>query len=331
MERLRQFRNAAVLRIAAADIAGHLPVTRVGDLLTAIAELVLETVRELAWEHLVARHGVPCRRDGTEAGFAIVGYGKLGGRELGYGSDLDLVFLHDADEEGSTDGYRPVPNGLFLARLGQRIIHMLNTLTPSGVLYEVDMRLRPSGASGLLVSSLEAFARYQREEAWTWEHQALVRARPVAGPPELTAGFAKVRREILCMARDPGRLRQDVVEMRRRMRQELAVRKPGLFDLKQGEGGLVDIEFIVQYLVLRHAHGHPELTDETATLALLRRLAALGLLDPNSAATLEAALLAYREEMNRRALREAPAVVEAGVFARERRAVARIWGEVMGR
>ncbi len=330
MERLRQFRNAAVLRIAAADIAGHLSVTRVGDLLTAIAELVLETVRELAWEHLAARHGMPRRRDGVVAGFAIVGYGKLGGRELGYGSDLDLVFLHDADEEGSTDGNRPVPNGLFLARLGQRIIHMLNTLTPSGVLYEVDMRLRPSGASGLLVSSLEAFARYQREEAWTWEHQALVRARPVAGPPELMAAFSEIRREILCTARDPDRLRREVADMRRRMRQELAVRKPGLFDLKQGEGGLVDIEFIVQYLVLRHAHGHPELTDETATLALLRRLAALGLLDEDAATTLENALLAYREEMNRLALRETPAVVETGRFAREREAVSRIWEKVMG-
>ncbi|RMG30667.1 MAG: bifunctional [glutamate--ammonia ligase]-adenylyl-L-tyrosine phosphorylase/[glutamate--ammonia-ligase] adenylyltransferase [Gammaproteobacteria bacterium] len=329
MERLREFRNAAVLRIAAADLSGHLEVPQVGTLLTTVAELVLEAVRELAWDALVARHGVPRRRDGGEAGFLLVGYGKLGGRELGYGSDLDLVFLHDGDDAGRTDGRRPLENGLFFARLGQRVIHMLNTLTPSGVLYEVDVRLRPSGASGLLVSSLEAFARYQREEAWTWEHQALVRARPVAGPPALAQAFARIRQEVLCRPRDARRLQQEVVDMRRRMREALTVRGGDRFDLKQGAGGLVDIEFLVQYLVLRHAPSHPELAAETSTLGGLRRLAALRLLGAREAQTLEKALLAYRGEMNRLALREAPAVVPQARFRRLREAVRRTWRRVM--
>lgn len=332
MEALRQFRQAAVLRVAAADVAGAAPLMEVSDHLTAIAEVVLERVLAVAWEHLTARHGRPRRggRRGPPAGFAIIGYGKLGGMELGYGSDLDLVFLHDAMDGGRTDGRRPLDNAVFFARLGQRIIHILNTRTPSGILYEIDMRLRPSGASGLLVTDIGAFAHYQREEAWTWEHQALVRARPVAGSEGVAQAFAEVRREVLCLPRDPERLRGEVRDMRERMRAELGSRTPGRFDLKQDRGGIADIEFMVQYQVLRWAHEHPELVRYSDNIRLLGTLAEAGLLTPERAALLADAYRSYRERGHRLALQEEKAVVDASEFAELRRQVAEIWDEMMG-
>ncbi|MGD8853868.1 MAG: bifunctional [glutamate--ammonia ligase]-adenylyl-L-tyrosine phosphorylase/[glutamate--ammonia-ligase] adenylyltransferase, partial [Gammaproteobacteria bacterium] len=196
MDRLRQFKHAMVLRVAASDLVGAIPLMVVSDRLTAIAEVTVQKVLSLAWAEMVSRYGTPrCEVAGQArpVAFAIVGYGKLGGIELGYGSDLDLVFLHDSRGSAQhTDGSRPVDNALFFTRLGQRIIHMLETFTPAGVLYEVDMRLRPSGSSGLLVSSLDAFADYQHNEAWTWEHQALLRARAVAGDADLARRFSAV-------------------------------------------------------------------------------------------------------------------------------------------
>ncbi len=201
MDRLRQFKQAMVLRVAAADIAGVIPVMVVSDYLTAIAEAILDQVLQLAWAQMVARYGRPvCKVSAKKrlVRFAIVGYGKLGGHELGYGSDLDLVFLHDsAGERQVTDSRKPIENLVFFTRLGQRIIHMLDTLTPAGRLYEVDMRLRPSGNSGLLVSSVDAFRDYQRDEAWTWEHQALVRARVVCGDSDIQRRFRRIGQQIL--------------------------------------------------------------------------------------------------------------------------------------
>src|SRR5690606_3345510 len=184
METLRYFRSAHALRVAASEVTGALPLMKVSDYLTYIAEVILEHVLQLAWEQMRARHGHPRRADGAlgEApDFIIVGYGKLGGIELAHGSDLDLVFIHNADPALETNGEKPIDNLTYYTRLGQKIIHILNTSTLSGKLYDVDMRLRPSGNSGLLVASLKAFEKYQRDEAWTWEHQALVRARVVAG------------------------------------------------------------------------------------------------------------------------------------------------------
>ncbi|HWV08369.1 MAG TPA: bifunctional [glutamate--ammonia ligase]-adenylyl-L-tyrosine phosphorylase/[glutamate--ammonia-ligase] adenylyltransferase, partial [Pseudomonas sp.] len=183
MEALRHFKLAHSLRVAASEIAGTLPLMKVSDYLTWLAEAILDQVLALAWRHTVARHGTPRRADGTacDPDFIIVGYGKVGGLEFGHGSDLDLVFIHDGDPQAETDGAKSIDGAQFFTRLGQRIIHLLTTQTNSGQLYEVDMRLRPSGASGLLVSSLGAFQRYQENEAWTWEHQALVRARVLVG------------------------------------------------------------------------------------------------------------------------------------------------------
>ncbi len=334
MDRLRHFRHAMTLRVAAADIAGALPVDEVSRRLTAIAETVLERVLAFAWADMTSRHGKPtCTVRGRRrpVRFAIVGYGKLGGRELGYGSDLDLVFLHDsAGRDQHTSGRRRVDNQVFFARLGQRIIHMLDTLTPAGVLYEVDARLRPSGNSGPLVSSLEAFADYQRREAWTWEHQALVRARVVTGNAEVRRRFQHIRAQILQRPRDPRRLCAEVREMRERMRRELGSARSGRFHLKHDRGGIVDIEFMVQYQVLRWSHDHPELVRCTDTAGLLEALAQAGLLRQGDAARLAEAYRAYRTLSHRLALSgESPLLDDGDALSGHRRAVAELWQNMM--
>lgn len=335
MEVLRHFKAANALRVAAADVAGIYPLMIVSDHLTDTAEAVLGEVLRLAWGHLVARHGVPGyephRGAGRQAaGFAIVGYGKLGGIELGYGSDLDLVFLHDSTgEEQMTDGAKPVDNHVFFARLGQRIIHMLSAHTPAGVLYEVDMRLRPSGNAGLLVSSLDAYGDYQRAEAWTWEHQALVRARVVAGDAAVAERFGALRRAVLSVPRDRNRLREDVRNMRERMRAELAHAGPGRFDLRQDPGGITDIEFMVQYHVLAWARDYPQLLLYTDNIRLLQVMAQTALMPAEDARLLADAYRAYRAAVHRLTLQEQPARVAAEEFGEYREQVTRLWRAVM--
>lgn len=333
MEVLRHFRLSNVLRVAAADVTDVMPLMVVSDHLTAIAEQVLARVLELAWIHMVERHGAPhCDVGGQDLlpGFAIVGYGKLGGIELGYGSDLDIVFLNDSSGEGQqTKGPKAIDNPQFFARLGQRIIHMLNTLTPSGVLYEVDTRLRPDGASGMLVSSLESFRDYQWNAAWTWEHQALVRARVVAGDSDIARQFESIRREILCRKRNSQQLQQEVSEMRERMRGELGSKKAGQFDIKQDPGGIVDIEFLVQYLILRWAHKYPELVTYTDNIRLLDGLVSNGVLQQAEGSLLATAYRSYRKRIHRLALQNEKARVDAGEFVEERRAVRGLWQTVM--
>ncbi|PWG64907.1 bifunctional [glutamate--ammonia ligase]-adenylyl-L-tyrosine phosphorylase/[glutamate--ammonia-ligase] adenylyltransferase [Sediminicurvatus halobius] len=331
MEVLRHFKQSHVLRVAAADLGEAIPVMLVSDYLTDIAEVVLEAVLRLAWHHVRSRYGEPHREDGDPAGFAIVAYGKLGSFELGYGSDLDLVFLHDPVPAGAaTDGDKPVEPAVFFARLAQRIIHMLSTPTPGGVLYEVDTRLRPSGKSGLLTTSLEAFADYQRRQAWTWEHQALVRARVVAGLERLAEGFREVRREILTQPRDRDELRESVRQMRERMRREKAARKPGLFDLKQERGGIADIEFVVQYGVLAGASDYPGLLRYTDNIRLLDELERGGVLAAEHTRVLADAYRAYRGRLHRLTLQEAPALVPEDEIAEARAAVTDVWERVMG-
>jgi glutamate-ammonia-ligase adenylyltransferase len=340
MESLRRFKHAQVLRVAAADTADVLPLMIVSDHLTAIAEVILQQVLEHAWRELVSRHGRPQYVVDARvcySSFAMVAYGKLGGIELGYGSDLDIVFLHDSvGEDSVTSGPKVVENAVFFARLGQRIIHILNTLTPAGVLYEVDMRLRPSGASGLLVSSLESFSEYQRTQAWTWEHQALVRARIVAtagAGQNALAGleeeFGLLRREVLGRVRERTGLQVEVRTMRERMREALVEQSPGSFDLKQGRGGIVDIEFMVQYSVLLWAHAHPELLDFPDNIRLLERLAGAGLLAARDVQCLSDAYRAYRTALHRCALQEAPANVPEDEFSEHRAEVIRLWHALM--
>lgn len=282
------------------------------------------------FDHLSARHGRPRGILGENTGFAVVGYGKLGGIELGYGSDLDLVFLHgNSDPQGVTDSARPIANDLFYARLAQRFIHMLGTRTPSGILYEVDTRLRPDGASGLLVSSLDAFAHYQGESAWTWEHQALLRARPVAGDPAVRARFNEIRRSVLSRERDPERLRSDVREMREKMRASLDRSGPDQFDLKQGHGGIADIEFMVQYAVLSQADRHPDLLDWTDNIRLLEGLARHDLMPGQRAEELADIYRALRTDYHRYSLQNQPGLVPAERLREERRRVRELWRELM--
>ncbi len=342
MEALRHLKQVSVLHVAATDVMGTLPLMVVSDQLTAIAEIILRQVLNMAWEAMLIRHGKPCFVDEQgatqEAGFAIVGYGKLGGIELGYGSDLDLVFLHDGrGEQRRTTGPKRLDNEVFFARLVQRIVHILNAHTPGGVLYEVDIRLRPDGASGLLVSSLEGYADYERGQAWTWEHQALVRARVVAeiGPhasPEdgqsLAARFSAVRAEILSRKRDPDQLQAQIREMRDKMRSELDKSGQGWFDLKQGRGGIVDIEFMVQYAVLLNAHKRLELLAWTDNIRLLESFAKAGLMAGPDRQILSDAYRAYRAAVHRCALQDEAARVPETEFQDYRAAVMRIWREL---
>jgi glutamate-ammonia-ligase adenylyltransferase len=332
MEALRRIKQAAVLRVAAADVMEAVPLMVVSDHLTDIAEVMVEAAFDLAWRHLVARHGRPQCGDRRvcDSGFAVIGYGKLGGIELGYGSDLDLVFLHSEESSGrSTNGDKPIDNAVFYARLGQRMIHILNTRTPAGILYEVDTRLRPSGASGLLVSNVDAFADYQRQHAWTWEHQALVRARLITGDAGIAEAFEKLRVEILSRRREPEKLRLEVREMREKMRSQLSKGKAGNFDLKQDPGGIADIEFMVQYGVLAWAHEHPRLLQYSDNIRLLERFALCGLMSGEDSASLCDAYRAYRRRAHHLTLQELPAVVAEGEFVAERDTVLRLWRELL--
>ncbi len=334
MEVLRQFKQANTLRVAAADLSGVTPLMVVSDYLTDIAEVVLAEVLDLAWKYLEGRHGRPhWSVDGErhQASFTIVAYGKLGGLELGYGSDLDLVFLHDSrGEDQQTDGAKPVDNNVFFMRLAQRIIHILGASMAGGVLYEVDTRLRPSGRAGLLATSLDAYVDYQRGQAWTWEHQALVRARPVAGDVALGEAFAAVRRDILGSARDEAALRQDVCAMRQRMLEEKGSRDKDRFDLKQDRGGIADIEFMVQYGVLANAHKAPRLLRYTDNIRLMGELAAAGWLNGMDAENLADAYRTYRARVHRAILQERSPILEADECAEQREVVTGLWRTLMG-
>jgi len=329
MERLRQFAAGNRLRTAAADITGAIPLMVVSDYLTEIAEVVLEHVLQLAWEYLVGRHGRP--GEVTGRGFAVVGYGKLGGLELGYGSDLDLVFLRaDYSQAAVTHGPRSVANDVFYARLGQRIVHLLNTRTPSGILYEVDMRLRPNGNSGLLVNSLSGFEKYQLHHAWTWEHQALVRARVVVGDATLAEKFGRVRSQVLGQKRDGETLRREVREMREKMRDTLDKSSAEIFDIKQGEGGIADIEFMVQYAVLRWAREVPALAAWTDNIRLLEALVEAGRTPASLGESLILAYQRFRDVYHHLALQEQAGLVDRETLRPERQLVQQAWRQTIG-
>ena len=282
MDSLRRFKQVQTLRLLAQDVAGRLTLERLSDHLSMLADTLLAETLKRCWAGLKTRHR-------EQPQFAVIGYGKLGGKELGYASDLDLVFLYDDDDERAAEIY---------ARLAQRINTWLGTLTATGVLYEVDMRLRPDGASGLLVSSLAAFREYQTHNAWTWEHQALTRARFVCGDATIGAAFESLRRELLCAPRDLDKLRDEVIAMREKMRAGHP-NPSDLFDLKHDRGGIVDVEFSVQYLVLAYAHAHPELADNVGNIALLKRAAELQVIADTIALPAADAYRELRREQHR--------------------------------
>ncbi len=328
IEALCIFKQVNTLRVAAADVTGALPLMKVSDHLSYIAETVLNEVLNISWRYLTAKHGIPvCRIDGADCdrGFAVVAYGKLGGLELGYSSDIDLVFLHSGTPDFTKGNKKPIDNSQFFTRLGQRVLHILTAHTRAGFLYEADMRLRPSGSSGLLVSHIDAFADYQKNDAWTWEHQAMVRARAIAGDEALVNRFENIRRSILSRHRDQSRLCKEVCDMRERMRREHLKPVPDKFDLKQGAGGMVDIEFIVQYLALLHAHEYPEIIYRSDNVRILNALNRTGIIDDQTAHILRDGYLTYRAMAHRLSLQNKSAVVTRNRFLKLRKIIRKVW------
>ena len=326
---ISEFKQAAAFRVGVLDLARGLPLMRVSDLLTGIAELVIDRSLEHVWEELVAEYGSPgCSVDGRRvpAGFAVIAYGKLAGLEMSYSSDLDLVFVYDAQgEDQVTDGPRSISNPDFFFRVARRVITVLTTRSITGRMYEVDTRLRPSGRSGMLVSSLQALETYQRESAWTWEHQALLRSRAIAGAPNVRDSFESLRMRTLREAVRRDNLRTRVTEMRQRMLADAPRVGKGRFGIKHARGGLQDIEFIVQYLVLNHARKHPDLAAWPDNVRQLETLAAHGVLSQDESDTLTRCYLEYREILHHRSLAERPAHVPAQEMAERAAAVSALW------
>jgi [glutamine synthetase] adenylyltransferase / [glutamine synthetase]-adenylyl-L-tyrosine phosphorylase len=333
VEALCHFQRAAVFRIGVADLTGRLPVMRVSDRLTEIAELIVARAIELAWRQITAQYGAPHCGEGSArrpVSICAVGYGKLGGLELGYASDLDLVFLHDSrGERQETDGVHPIDNALFFVRLAQRLVHLLTMHSSAGRLYEVDMRLRPSGKGGLLVTQLDAFAEYQRSEAWTWEHQALLHARAVAGAPALCAQFEQVRLDLLRYAVRRETLRDEVRSMRERMRRELSKAGGGRVDLKQDAGGIADIEFLAQYWALKWARDYPPVAMFSDTIRQLESVASADLVPQAVVDVLTAAYRGYRTRMHHLSLAGEGGLIDAREFTAERAGVTAVWERVM--
>ena len=334
VELLREFQSAALFRVAVADLIAGLPLMKVSDRLTDIAELIVQETLVLARSQIEARHGVPRYTDTGGAVHAadmiVVAYGKLGGLELGYASDLDLVFLHDSGGEAQrTDGPQPIDNTLFFQRLGQRLVHLLTVHSASGRLYEVDTRLRPAGNRGLLVQSLAAFREYEFQDAWTWEHQSLLRARAIAGPPQLCEQFESARIEVLRKAVKRDGLRDEVRRMRERMRENLSKARAGQVDLKQDPGGIADLEFLVQFWMLKWADRYPEIVTFSDNIRQLESLASGAIVPQERVDFLVATYRTYRQRLHRLSLDGAKNVVGEDEFVAQRRGVVEVWEEVM--
>jgi glutamate-ammonia-ligase adenylyltransferase len=314
MDMLRHFKNTQTLHCVAQDLAGTLPLETLSDHLSDLASIILEEVLQLSWRGLKQRH---C----DNPLFAIVGYGKLGGKELGYASDLDIVFVYDDPAPEAAENY---------ARLAQRINNWLTSVTAAGILYETDLRLRPDGVSGLLVTPLDTMRRYQLQQAWLWEHQALTRARAVAGDAAIGCAFEQLRIEVLCAPREEAALRNGILEMRQKML-EAHPTKSTLFDLKHDHGGIIDVEFMVQYLVLGHARDHHELTANSGNLALLKTAADLGLISDEQAESTRTAYRQFRALQHQLRLSgERYARAEAQDVAAATTAVNRLWESLLG-
>ncbi len=313
MDIVREAHHAQVFRLMVLDLEGKLTIERLSDHLSELADRVVDLAIELVW-------GILKQRFRERPRFAAIAYGRLGGKELGYASDLDLVFLFDDDDERAPEAY---------ALLAQRLSGWVSARTAAGLLFEIDLRLRPNGAAGLLVSTVEAFAAYQRESAWVWEHQALTRARFAAGDRDIGERFEAIRRAALSQHRDTAKLRQEVLAMRRKMH-EGHPNRSALFDLKHDRGGMVDIEFIVQYLVLAHACERPELLDNAGNIALLARAGAAGLIDAAQAKAVADAYRRYRKLQHQLRLDDAEyARVPPDSVSTERAAVVALWDAVL--
>jgi glutamate-ammonia-ligase adenylyltransferase len=321
LDALRRAHHAEVFRTLVRDVEGELTVEQVADDLSALADAVLDTTLRWAWRSLRQRH-----RD--TPGLAVIAYGKLGGLELGYGSDLDVVFLYDDGDEADKDRAQEV-----YAAYVRKLITWLTLRTAAGALFEIDTALRPNGNSGLLVTSVEAFARYQEgrgsNTAWTWEHQAITRARFAAGAPAVAGRFEAVRRQVLTAVRDPAALRGEVAAMREKVRAARPV-PAGRFDVKHSAGGMMDVEFAVQYLVLAHGASQPTLLDNAGNIALLQRAETAGLLPAGVGSAAADAYRELRRAQHRARLDELPTQFDPETLAPQRDAVLSLWRAVFG-
>jgi len=330
MIKLRQFKQLNILRIAAADIMDVIPIMVVSDYLTYVAEVIVEEVMQRSWQILTGKHGYPVNTTDQQINFGILGFGKLGGKELAYSSDLDMVFIwHSKNGNALTNGGKAISGTQFYGRLGQKIRHILDTNMLSGKLYEVDMRLRPSGDSGLLVTAINSYEDYLKNKAWTWELQALIRGRFIAGDSDLKQQFEAIRQRILCQPRDKNNLKKEVCLMRNKMREALNPKDTELIDLKHGVGGIVDIEFIVQFLVLTYASENKDLSSYTDNINLLNILKQSGYLPDNIADILKKTYCQYRDYGHQQALQGKKAMIKPGEFVETRRQVEIIWHEYM--
>ena len=312
MDILREAHHAQVFRVLAQDLAGLQTLEHISDHLSELADIIVATTLRLVWPKIRQRH-----RDTPRC--AVIGYGKLGGKELGYSSDLDIVFLYDDDHPDAQENY---------TRLAQRTNTWLSSQTSAGILFETDLRLRPNGDAGLLANSVESFRDYELQHAWVWEHQALTRARFVAGDAAVGERFEAIRQEILRQQRDIGKLREEVLAMRQRMLDNHASNSETEFDLKQDPGGIIDVEFIVQYLILAHAHAHPELTRNLGNIALLGMAAELGLIPADLAEPVRNVYREYRRMQHAARLNEGKSRVERASVLRRIEAVRQLWRHV---
>jgi glutamate-ammonia-ligase adenylyltransferase len=314
---LRRAHHAEVFRTLARDVEGKLTVEQVADDLSALAESVLRTTANWCWQRLKNKHRPDHR-------FAIIAYGKLGGKELGYGSDLDIVFVYDDEDERAGEVY---------AALVRKLINWLTVKTSEGDLYEIDTALRPNGNSGLLVTSFASYAAYQQQRgsntAWTWEHQAMTRARCVLGAPELQARFDAVREAVIKTEREEKGLREEIGNMRAKVSASHTV-KGEQFDVKHSPGGMVDIEFVVQFLVLSQGCRHPELLPNVGNIALLQRAQACGLLPGDVGDKAAQAYRALRQIQHRARLNEEPTQLDTAKVTTERDAGLALWTAVFG-
>lgn len=329
IDALRQFKQSQILRIASADIMGVLPVMKISDHLTYLAEAIIGAVVNMAWKAVSQRFGVPEYLGENEKGFAVIGYGKLGGIELGYNSDLDLVFLHNAPENSETVGGRKsVSSHQFYLKLAQKINSIFNLNTSAGVLYEVDMRLRPSGEAGLLVSTFNAYEFYQKNEAWTWESQALVRARCVYGTKSLKAEFDQIRQSTLAKKRDAVTLKAEITGMRAKMYQHFTQPQAVEFNLKTDKGGITDIEFIAQYLVLANAETSPEMAVWSDNVRIFDTAMAYGILTEPAGEQLKYCYMAMRNRIHHLNLLRQPSCVPMSEFETERDFIGKMWSQI---
>ena len=334
MRVLRLFKKSNVLTVAASDVLAESHLMKVSDALTDIAEVTANAALQLAYQMIVKKHGYPVDSEGQRCGlehnaFAIIGYGKVGGIELGYGSDLDVVFIHNMDEQADTDGIKPISGFEFAMRVARKFVSLMTTQTLDGRVYDVDTRLRPSGDAGLLVTSLRAFEQYQLKSAWLWEHQALVRARSIAGDQDLRDKFEVLRCKILTQPRDEAYVRSEVLKMRQKMKDHLGSskeqKKDGIFHLKQDAGGIVDIEFMAQYAVLAWSGSNPDLAHYSDNVRILEDAAKTGCLSSDDATALIQAYLRERAESHRLALANQSMQVNAADWYDTREVVCKLW------